>query len=273
MDATKCTGCGLCAQYCPVNAIDSFNQGLSDRSAIYIDYPQAVPLTFLIDRDQCIGCGLCDNICLAHAINYSDTEQSSSLHVGAIILAPGAESIDAKAIGNYGYQTFPNVVTSMEFERLISTGGPLQGHFGRPSDQKKPQRVAFIQCVGSRTRDPAKGNPYCSNICCMNTIKSTQYLKDNYPEIDITVFYMDLRAFGKGFEELLMRSKTSGVRYVRGVPGDVTEISETGNLKVIVENTTARRLENHEFDMVVLAVGAKPATDTESIRRLVSQLF
>ena len=146
----------------------------------------------------------------------------------------------------------------------------MEGHIGRPGDLKKPQKIAFIQCVGSRTRDTERGYPYCSNICCMNTIKATQYLKDNYPEIDITVFYMDLRAFGKGFEELLMRSKRSGVRYIRGLPGDVVEDVETGNLMVTVENTTAKRLEQHQFDMLVLAVGAKPATDTESIRRLVS---
>jgi heterodisulfide reductase subunit A len=158
----------------------------------------------------------------------------------------------------------------MEFERLISTGGPLEGHLGRPSDLTQPQRIGFIQCVGSRTQDPERGNPYCSNICCMNTIKDAQYLKDNYPDTQITVFYMDLRAFGKGFEELLMRSKSNGVRYIRGLPGEVREDPATGNLQVTVENTTANRLESHEFDMVVLSVGATPAPQTEAVRQMVS---
>jgi heterodisulfide reductase subunit A len=177
---------------------------------------------------------------------------------------------DPTSLDEYGYTRFPNVITSMEFERLISTGGPLQGHLQRPGDLKKPERIGFIQCVGSRTQDPARGNPYCSNICCMNTIKATQYLKDTYPEIESTVFYMDLRAFGKGFEELLMRSKGSGIRYVRGLPGDVFEDPNTGNLTLTVENTTANRLEDYELDMLVLAVGGTPATDTETIRQMVS---
>jgi heterodisulfide reductase subunit A len=172
-------------------------------------------------------------------------------------------------LDEYGYTRFPNVVTSLEFERLISTGGPLEGHLKRPGDLKKPQRIGFVQCVGSRTQDPARGYPYCSNFCCMNTIKSTQYLKDNYPEIDSTVFYTDLRAFGKGFEELLMRSKSNGVRYIRGLPGEVIE-TNSGDLQVTVENTTGNRLEKYDLDMLVLAVGAQPATETETIRQMVS---
>jgi heterodisulfide reductase subunit A len=158
----------------------------------------------------------------------------------------------------------------MEFERLVSTGGPLGGHFGRPSDLERPRRIGFVQCVGSRAQDLEHGNPYCSNICCMNTVKEAQYLKDNYPDTEITVFYMDLRAFGKGFEELLMRSKRNGVRYLRGLPGEVREDPISHNLRVTAENTTANRLEVHEFDLLVLAVGAKPAVATESIRQMVS---
>jgi heterodisulfide reductase subunit A len=192
------------------------------------------------------------------------------LEVGSIIVATGMDVYDPTALDEYGYTRFPNVITSLEFERLVSTGGPLEGHLGRPSDLAKPQHIGFIQCVGSRTHDPARGNPYCSNICCMNTVKAAQYLKDNYPDIDISVFYMDLRAFGKGFEELLMRSRSNGVRYIRGIPGDVRQDPATGNLWLTVENTTANRLEQHEVDMLVLSVGATPATDTEAIRRMVS---
>ena len=190
VDATKCTGCGLCAQYCPVNAIDSFNQGLSDRSAIYIDYPQAVPLTFLIDREQCIGCGLCDNICLAQAINYNDGEQVTSLNVGAIILAPGAEPITAEAVESYGYKKYSNVITSLEFERILSASGPFLGRVQRPSDGAIPQKIAFLQCVGSRDRSCER--EYCSSVCCMYSIKEAIIAKEHASQVQPTIFYIDI---------------------------------------------------------------------------------
>jgi heterodisulfide reductase subunit A len=275
IDENECTTCGDCAAVCPIVVPDEFQMGLGSRKAVYISFPQAVPSAYTVEPAECLGqnpiaCGRCIEACEKKCISFDREDTLLELNVGAVVVATGMDVYDPTTLNEYGYRRFPNVVTSMEFERLISTGGPLQGQFGRPGDRKKPARIAFIQCVGSRTRDPRKGNPYCSNICCMNTIKSTQHLKANYPEIDITVFYMDLRAFGKGFEELLMRSKESGVRYIRGLPGDVEEIRASGNLRVTVENTTAKRLENHEFDLIVLAVGAKPATDTEAIRRLVS---
>ncbi len=275
VDENECTTCGDCAAVCPVVVPDEFQMGLGSRKAIYISFPQAVPSAYMVEAGDCLGqnpisCGKCIEACEKKCIDFDKKDTLLELNVGAIVVATGMDVYDPTALNEYGYSQFPNVVTSMEFERLISTGGPLEGHFGRPGDFKKPGRIAFFQCVGSRARNPEKGNPYCSNICCMNTVKSAQYLKDTHPEIDITVFYMDLRAFGKGFEELLMRSKESGVRYIRGLPGDVEEIPESGNLKTTVENTTAKRLETHEFDMIVLAVGARPATDTEAIRRLVS---
>jgi len=274
VNESECIACGDCATVCPVVLPDEFQMGLGSRKAIYIPFPQAVPSVYIVSKDACLGqnpiaCGKCIEACEKNCINFDMEDDIFNLEVGTIIVATGMDVYDPTAMDEYGYSRFPNVVTSMEFERLISTGGPLQGHFARPGDGKRPDRVAFIQCVGSRTQESRRGNPYCSNICCMNTIKSAQYLKDNYPDIDITVFYMDLRAFGKGFEELLMRSKGSGVRFIRGLPGEVKEDNPTGNLRVIVENTTTNRLENHEFEMVVLAVGAMPATDTEAVRQLV----
>jgi len=275
VDESECTSCGDCSTVCPVAVPDEYNVGLGSRKAIHIPFPQAVPSAYIVNAHECLGqnpiaCGKCIEACDKNCINFDMQDEIMDLDVGAIIVATGMDVYDPTALDEYGYTRFPNVVTSMEFERLIATGGPLEGHLGRPSDLKQPQRIGFIQCVGSRTNGSESGNPYCSNICCMNTIKSTQYLKDSYPDIESTVFYMDLRAFGKGFEELLMRSKSNGVRYIRGIPGEVVENSETANLKLTVENTTGNRLEEHEFDMIVLAVGATPALDTESIRQMVS---
>ncbi|MBN1661811.1 MAG: hydrogenase iron-sulfur subunit [Anaerolineae bacterium] len=275
VDENECTACGDCAAVCPVVVPDEYQIGLGSRHAIHIPFPQAVPSAYLVAADECLGqnpiaCGKCIEACEKKCISFDMQDEILDLEVGTIIVATGMDVYDPRAVDEYGYTRFPNVITSLEFERLISTGGPLEGHLARPGDLTQPKRIGFIQCVGSRTQDPARGNPYCSNICCMNTIKDSQYLKDNYPETDITVFYMDLRAFGKGFEELLMRTKRSGVRYVRGLPGQVREDLATGNLWVTVENTTANRLETHEFDMLVLSVGAMPATNTETIRQMIS---
>jgi len=275
VDETQCTSCGDCSLLCPVVVPDEYQMGLGSRKAIHIPFPQAVPSAYIVNANECLGqnpiaCGKCIEACEKNCIDFDMQDQILNIEVGAIIVATGMEVYDPTALDEYGYTRFPNVVTTLEFERLISTGGPLEGHLGRPSDLKQPERIGFIQCVGSRTQNPEQGNPYCSNICCMNTIKSAQYLKDNYPSTDISVFYMDLRAFGKGFEELLMRSKGNGVRYIRGLPGEVREDPATGNLWLDVENTTGNRLETHEFDMLVLAVGAVPSTKTESIRQMVS---
>jgi heterodisulfide reductase subunit A len=275
VDETQCTSCGDCAKVCPIVVPDEFQLGLGSRHAIHIPFPQAVPSAYIVAADECLGqnpiaCGKCIEACEKHCIDFGMHDQILDLEVGTVIVATGMDVYDPAGLDEYGYTRFPNVVTSMEFERLVSTGGPLGGHFGRPSDLQRPRRIGFIQCVGSRSQDPEHGNPYCSNICCMNTVKEAQYLKDNYPDTDITVFYMDLRAFGKGFEELLMRSRQNAVRYIRGLPGEVREDPVTQNLRVTVENTTAGRLEVHEVDMLVLAVGAKPATSTEAIRQMVS---
>ena len=167
-----------------------------------------------------------------------------------------------RRLDEYGYTRFENVITSMEFERLICGGGPTDGHLIRPSDHQAPKRIGFIQCVGSRTAN--RGNPYCSNVCCMNTIKDSLLIKEHYPDAEIYVFYMDIRAFGKGFEDLYRRSKDLDVHYIRGLPGEVTEDPNTRNLHVKVENTTAARIEDYELDMVVLSVGLEPRRTSEA---------
>jgi len=275
VDPDSCTTCGDCAAVCPVVMPDEFQMGLGTRRAIYIPFPQAVPSAYTVSPDECLGlnpiaCGKCIEVCEKKCIDFDREDQTVLVDVGAIVIATGMDVYDPTALDEYGYSRFANVVTSLEFERLISTGGPLRGNFGRPSDLSRPGRIGFIQCVGSRTRDPERGNPYCSNFCCMNTIKSAQYLMDSYPDSEIVVFYIDLRAFGKGFEELLMRSKASRVKYIRGLPGDVREDPDTRNLSVVVENTMEKRLETHEFDLLVLAVGATPAGETEPVRQMAS---
>ena len=274
VDPDECTACGECAKVCPIVVPDEFEMGLRTRRAIYIPFPQAVPSAYLVDIEACLGdnpiaCGKCIEVCDKKCINFDMQDEIVKLQVGAIIVATGMDVYDPTALDEYGYTRFPNVITSMEFERLISAGGPTDGHFIRLTDHKTPKRIGFVQCVGSRTQN-GRGNPYCSNICCMNTIKDSLLLKDHYPDIDITVFYMDIRAFGKGFEDLYMRSKAAGVKYIRGLPGEVKEDPETRNLRVYVENTTAGRIEEHELDMLVLSVGAVPGRDSEFVKQLLT---
>ncbi len=269
----ECNACGECVSVCPVAVPDEFQAGFSSRRAIYMPFPQAVPSSYLIDKKGCLGlnpvaCGKCQSKCQKNCIDFDVQDQILNLEVGVVVVAVGMDVYDPTELDEYGYTRFENVITSMEFERLISAGGPTDGHLVRPSDRAVPKRIGFIQCVGSRSE--RKGNPYCSNICCMNTVKDTLLLKDHHPDIDINVFYMDIRAFGKGFEDLYRRSKEEGVRYVRGLPGDIQEDQNSGNLIVTVENTTSGDLERHHLDMVVLSVGATPRQDTESIRSLLT---
>jgi len=275
VDEKECTSCGECAKVCPVVRPDEFQMGLSTRRAIYIPFPQAVPSAYLINIEECLGnnpiaCAKCLEACDKKCIDFDMQDEIIEFDVGAIIVATGMEPYDPTPLDEYGYTRYENVITSLEFERLISAEGPTEGHFIRLTDGQVPKRVGFIQCVGSRTLgDGSRGNPYCSNICCMNTVKDSLLLKDHYPDIEITVFYMDIRAFGKGFEELYRRSKEAGVRYIRGLPGEVVEDPVTHNLKVWVENTTAGRIEEHEFDMLILSIGAVPRRD-ERLQKLLT---
>lgn len=274
VNPAECTSCAECADVCPVAVPDEYQQGFSSRKAIYIPFPQAVPSSYILDMKNCLGnnpiaCGKCAEACDKKCINYDDQDELVNIEVGVVIVATGMEVYDPTEYDEYGYTRYENVITSMEFERLICAGGPTDGHFIRPTDRKIPQSIGFIQCVGSRSRD-GRGNPYCSNICCMNTIKDTLLLSDHYPGIEAMVFYMDIRSFGKGFEDLYMRSKEEGVKYIRGIPGDVVENPETNNIVLTVENTTTGKLEKHELEMLVLAQGVIPRQDGDQIRKLLT---
>jgi len=273
VDPNACTSCAECAKVCPVIKPDEYQMGLSTRKAIYIPFPQAVPCSYILNMDDCLGnnpiaCGKCADVCEPKCINYDDQDRILTRDVGAVIVTIGADVYDPTEMDEYGYTRFDNVITSMEFERLICAGGPTLGHFVRPNDQERPKRIGFIQCVGSR--NPTIGRPYCSNICCMNTIKDTLLLADHYPDVECTVFYQDIRAFGKSFEDMFQRSKEAGTRYIRGLPGDIEEDPETGSLTLIAENTTSGQIERHEFDMVVLSVGVIPPKDLAKISGLLT---
>ena len=268
VDTKECNTCDKCAEVCPVVIPDEFQHGFSSRKAAYIPHPQAMPSAYAIDMVQCLGnnpiaCAKCVEACEKECIDLNMQDEIVELDVGTIIVATGMGVYDPTPLDEYGYTRFPNVVTSMEFERLICGSGPTNGHLVRPSDQQAPKRIGFIQCVGSRTEN--RGNPYCSNVCCMNTVKDSLLIKEHHPDTEIYVFYMDIRAFGKGFEDLFRRSKEEGVHYIRGLPGEITEDPATGNLRIKVENTTAARVEEYELDMVVLSLGLEPAEDLSKL--------
>jgi heterodisulfide reductase subunit A len=270
-----CTSCAECAKVCPVVVPDEFQMGLSSRKAVYLPFPQAVPAAYIIDMDACLGtnpiaCGKCEEVCEKVCIDYDMKDEIVELDVGVIVAATGMEVYDPTELDEYCYTRYDNVITSMEFERLICAGGPSEGHFVRPSDHEVPRRIAFIQCVGSRNNAGDKGNRYCSNICCMNTVKDTLLLRDHYPDCECTVFYMDIRAFGKGFEDLYMRSREEGVKYIRGLPGEIRQDSENKNLFLTAENTLTGEVAEREFDMVVLSVGVIPRQDSPLIKKLLS---
>ena len=273
VDETVCNSCGRCAEVCPVVLPDAFQQGFSSCKAAYIPFPQAVPSSYLIDMEHCLGnnpvvCDKCLDACEPQCIDLNMQDELVEIDVGVIIVATGMDVYDPTALDEYGYTRFENVITTLEFERLICGGGPTEGKLVRPSDHQTPKRIGFIQCVGSRTEN--RGNPYCSNVCCMNTIKDSLLINEHHPDAQIYVFYIDIRAYGKGFEDLFRRSKEAGVHYIRGLPGEVIEDPTTNNLKLRVENTTTSLVEEYDLDMVVLSVGLQPRDDLKDLTNIVN---
>ncbi|MFW6110834.1 MAG: CoB-CoM heterodisulfide reductase HdrA2 [Thermoproteota archaeon] len=269
-----CTACNDCVEVCPIEVPDEFDEGLRPRKAVYLPFPQAVPATYLIDEDHCLGfgaegkntCALCQEVCDPEAIDFQETGEEVELGVGTIIVATGLDVYDPTPRREYGYLRFPNTITSLEFERLINAGGPTGGNLVRPSDMRIPKTVAFIQCVGSRCKE--MGNTYCSNVCCMNTIKDALLIKEHWPQTKIYVFYLDIRAFGKTFEDLFRRAKEDGVTFIRGLPAELIEDRKSNNLWLIGENTLEKKKYRVNAELVVLSIGLKPRQDSNVVRKL-----
>jgi len=235
VDESRCVGCGLCAEKCPSKVSDPYNQGLTKRRAIHLRYPQAVPLVYSIDAEHCIHltkgkCGNCVKVCKQNAINFDQKEEVIDIPVGSVILAPGFDLFEAEKAGEYGFGRYENVITTMEFERCLSATGPTDGHITRPSDKTVPRKIAWIQCVGSRERI-REGRAFCSSVCCMASAKEAVVAKSHHPEIEPTIFYMDLRAQGKGFDAYCERAKeTNGLKYVRSMISRVAQNPVTKDL-------------------------------------------
>lgn len=269
-----CSACGECSKACPIIAPNEFDVGLATRHGIYTPFAQAVPSTYVIDMNLCLNkdgvivCDKCIKACERQAIDFDMKPETVALEVGTIIVATGADVFDPTVLPNYGYGKYPNVITSLEFERLINAGGPSSGKLLRPTDMQIPKRVAFVQCVGSRT--DRNGRLYCSNVCCMNTIKDSLLIKEHWPETEVYVFYVDIRANGKGFEDLYKRARREGIKFIRGLPAKIAEDKRTHNLWVIGENTLLKELYRINAGMVILSVGLEPRKDAETIQRLLT---
>ena len=269
IDPVKCTGCGECAGHCPVSAINTYNKGLDQRRAAYIEYAQAVPLAFAIDMETCIGCGLCESMCLADAISYGDREKERDLTVGSIILSTGSQGFDPSGLDYLGYDKFTNVVTSEEFERILSASGPYFGHLMRPLDREEPKRIAWLQCVGSRDSNRC-GNSYCSSVCCMYAIKEAMIAKEHvHGDLDCVVFNMDMRTFGKDYEKYYDRARNeAGVNFVKARIHSVDEVSETGDLSIRYVDESGD-IRQEIFSMLVLSVGLEiPQSSVDLAERL-----
>ena len=266
VDLNKCVSCGRCETVCPQEVSNDFNQHLDGRKAIYKPYAQAFPNAYVIDRENCIQCGACEEKCGPKAIKRDMAEEIVDLAVGAVVLAPGFEIFDAGLRGEFGYGVYPNVVTSLQFERLLSASGPNQGHLIRPSDGKEPKKVAFIQCVGSR--EPGKGRDYCSGVCCMYATKEAIVAQEHVPGLEASIFCIDVRAFGKGFEQYYDRAQNEyGVRYVKCMVSSVKELQQSKNL-LLKYRTPAGEVREEEFDLVVLSVGLRPSEGTAELARV-----
>jgi len=279
VDMKTCIGCGICSEKCPSKAPSEFDAGTTLRKSIYIPFPQAVPNKYLIDADSCIyvkngKCGVCAKVCPANSVRLDEQDETIEINVGNIVLATGFQTFDAGKVEQFGYGKFPNVVSSLEFERLVNAAGPTGGAITQRSQDKKgnwiftaetaePESIAIIHCVGSRDVNQHK---YCSKVCCMYSLKLAHLVTDKLPEAEVYEYYIDIRAYGKGYEEFYERIKDEGIHLIRGRTAMVEQ--KNGKLHLRTEDMINSRLIEQDVDMVILAVGLEPRQDASDISKI-----
>jgi heterodisulfide reductase subunit A len=270
VDETKCTGCGECVEKCPTKVPDEFNMGLQERKAIYVTFAQAVPQIMTIDPENCRflrtgKCGVCAKVCEAEAIDFEQTAQEETIKVSAVIVAAGYDFFDPRDLSQFGYRQSPNVITALEYERLISASGPTSGVLLRPSDGEPAKRIGFIQCVGSRD---VRHQIFCSAVCCMHSSKQAVLASEHDPDARSFVFYTDFRASGKGFREYVTRAEREyGVEYIRSRVAQITE-DEAHNPIILYEDVNTSRPAQMMVDLAVLATSLIPRSTTASLADL-----
>ncbi len=275
VDASKCTGCGTCQDKCPTKADNEFDLGLGKRKVIYTPFPQAVPNVPVIDRERCTyflkgKCRACEKFCEAKAIDFEQKERIDEVDVGNIIVTTGFDSFDPSVATQFGYGRYENVITGMQFERMSNASGPTGGKI-LLKNGSMPKSVAILHCIGSRD---VNYHEYCSRVCCMYSLKFSHLVHEKIPGADVYQMYIDLRCFGKGYEEFYNRLQEEGVNFIRGRAGEITDIAESpeeeGKLVVLVEDTLVRRKRRIPVDMVVLSTALESRADAGEVAKLFS---
>jgi heterodisulfide reductase subunit A len=259
-----CNGCGACKEVCPIYTVNYFDEYLGARKAIDIAFGQAVPFLYDIDRNVCVECYSCVDACELNAINFGQEAKEVTFTVGTIIIATGWDIYEP--FNEYGYGKFENVITQSQLERILAPNGPLEGHVHRISDEKNPKEIVFIQCVGSRDTE----RTFCSGVCCMLALKNGKLLKEEFPEANITICYIDIRTNEKGFEEYYQRARESDIRMIRGKVGEITEDPETKNVVIRLYSSLTDEVIKIDADLVVLSTAALPSKGTEQIAKVLN---
>ncbi len=264
VDETTCTGCGQCTDVCPIYVPNYFDENLSARKVIDISFAQAVPAVYDIVRESCVECFACVDACDQQSIDFSMKDEIVEIEVGTIIVATGWDIYQGP---DYGYGQYENVITQIQLERILAPNGPTYGHLVRPSDRKRPTKILFINCVGSR--DVSK-NPYCSVVCCNLSVKNSKLIKSEHPDTKIVVCYIDMRNCGKDYEEYYRRARDAGIVFMKGLVGKIEEDPLTKNLKVQMEAVGADTIIEEEFHLVVLSSASLPSKGTDEIARVLN---
>jgi heterodisulfide reductase subunit A len=275
VDESKCTGCGTCQEKCPIKADNEFDFGIGKRKAIYTPFPQAVPNIPVIDRERCTyfikgKCRACEKFCEAQAIDFEQREKIIDLDVGCIIVTTGFDAFDPTPMSQFGYGRYDNVITGFQFERMNNASGPTGGKIVL-KDGSEPRNLAILHCIGSRD---VNYHEYCSRVCCMYSLKFAHLIREKIPDAEVYDLYIDLRCFGKGYEEFYNRLQEEEVNFIRGRAGEVTDIAETpeekGRLVVVCEDTLIGRQRRLPVDIVILSNALEPRSDANEVAKLFS---